>query len=80
MVAAAGNTTTPGWIKQGGQYYVYGNATDAGVGIWTMTANLDSITTGATTVSMTAGTWVVGGVTYSWRSSVQTANGSRKVM
>ena len=72
--APVGNVTTPGFIKQGGQYYVYANATDAGSGIGSMTVNANNLTTGATAVAMVAGTYVVAGVTYAWRTAALTAD------
>src|SRR5437867_3571885 len=42
---------TPGYIHQGGTYYVYANVTDSGnpaSGVSTVTANVSSITTGQT--------------------------------
>ena len=68
---------TPGFIKQGGTYYVYANVTDAGnpaSGVSTVTANVSSITTGQTAVSLASGSFSVGGVSYGFRSAIQTAN------
>jgi hypothetical protein len=64
-----------GWIKQGGTYYVYANASDPGAGIFTLKANVSSITSGQTAVSLTACTssCSVGGVTYNYKSAVLTA-------
>ena len=67
---------TPGFIKQGGTYFVYANVTDAASGVNTVTADVSTITTGATAVTLTAGSFTIGGVTYSHRSASQTANGS----
>jgi hypothetical protein len=67
----------PGYIRQGGTYYVYANVADAGCapsGIATVTANVSTITTGATAVALVMGSYTVGGVTYNYRSASRTAN------
>jgi hypothetical protein len=69
----------PGKIRQGGQYYVYANATDAGnpaSGISTVTANMTTFDTGTGSVALTTagGPWTVNAVSYSYRSAVLTAN------
>jgi hypothetical protein len=74
-----GKTTgySTGYIRQGGTYYVYANVTDNGnppSGVSTVTANVSSITTGQTSVSMTAGSYSAGGVAYNYRSASLTAN------
>ncbi len=62
-----------GSIKQLGTFYVYANVTDAS-GISTVTANNSTlVTSGGTTVSLVAGSYSVGGVTYNFRSASQTA-------
>ena len=69
--------TTPGYIKQGGTYYVYGAVTDTGnpaSGISTVTANESAITTGQTAVALAAGSYSVGGTAYTHRTAAQTAN------
>jgi hypothetical protein len=74
IAKSAGGTT--GFIRQGGTYYVYANATDPGTptsGVAQVRANVATITTGSTNVSMTAGSYVIGGVTYGWRSAALTA-------
>jgi hypothetical protein len=66
-----------GYIKQGATYYVYANVTDSGnpaAGVQTVTANVSSITTLATAVALTSGSYSVGGVSYNYRSASQTAN------
>ncbi len=73
-IAPVGNTTTPGFIQQGGQYYVYANASDAVSGIASVTANVNTVTTGQTAVPLVAGSYTVGGVTYGYRSAALTAN------
>jgi hypothetical protein len=66
-----------GYIKQGATYYVYANVADEGnpaAGVQTVTANVSSITTLATAVSLTSGSYSVGAVSYNYRSASQTAN------
>ncbi len=68
-----------GYVKQGGTYYVYANATDGGVvpsGIATIKADVSAITTGSTAVSLVAGSYTVEGVTYGYRTASLTANAS----
>jgi hypothetical protein len=70
---------TPGFIKQGGTYHVYANVTDDGnpaSGVATVTADVSSLTTGQTAVSLPSGSFSVGGVSYGYRSGLLTANGS----
>jgi hypothetical protein len=67
----------PGFIRQGGTYFVYADVTDAGCspsGIATVTANVSTLTTGSTAVALAAGSFSVGGVTYNRRSASITAN------
>jgi hypothetical protein len=66
---------TPGFIKQGGTYFIYANVTDAS-GVSSVTADVSTVTTGATTVTLTAGSFSVGGVSYGYRSGSQTADAS----
>ncbi len=70
----------PGFVKQGGTYFVYANANDtAGTTgthvVSTVTANVSNITTGSTAVALTTvgGPWTVGGVSYAYRSASLTA-------
>jgi hypothetical protein len=68
---------TPDYIRQGGTYFVYANVTDTGnpaSGISTVKADVSTITTGATAITLSPGSFSVGGVTYNYRSAVQTAN------
>jgi hypothetical protein len=70
---------TPGFIKQGGTYHVYANVTDSGnpaSGVATVTADVSSVTSGQTAVSLTSGSFSVGGVSYGYRSALLTANAS----
>jgi ABC-type Fe3+ transport system substrate-binding protein len=63
-------------VKQGGTYFVYANATDAGSGIGTVTANVGGITTGQTAVALSAcaSGCSVGGTSYAYKSAQLTAN------
>jgi hypothetical protein len=66
-----------GYIKQAGTYYVYANATDGGAvpsGIASIRADVSSITTGATTVALVAGSFSVEGMAYGFRTALLTAN------
>jgi hypothetical protein len=67
----------PGYVRQGGTYFVYANVTDAGCapsGIATVTANVSTLTTGSVAVPLSAGSFSVGGVAYNRRSASITAN------
>ncbi|MGH2594788.1 MAG: hypothetical protein ACRDH7_02355 [Actinomycetota bacterium] len=69
----------PGFVKQGGTYFVYANATDTGStasGISTVTANVSNVTTGSPAVALTTtgGPFTVGGVSYAYRSASLTAS------
>ena len=68
-----------GSIKQGGQYYAYANVSDGGAtptGVATVRANVSAITTSATNLTMTAGSYTIQGLSYNYRTSSQTAAGS----
>ena len=65
-----------GAIKQGGAYYVYANVADSGnpaSGIATVKTDESAITSGQTAVNLTAGSYNVNGVSYNYRTAVQTA-------
>ena len=71
----------PGYIRQGGTYHVYANVADGGggctpSGISTVRTNVSTITTGQTSVAVTAGSFSVGGVAYGFRTASITANAS----
>jgi hypothetical protein len=75
IAKAAGGT--PGFIKQGGAYRVYANIGDTGnpaSGAGTVTANVSTVTTGATAAALTAGSFSAGGVSYNFRSAELTAD------
>lgn len=66
-----------GYIRQAGQYFVYANVTDQGSpssGILTVRTNVSTVTTGATAVALVAGAFTVEGVSYNYRTAVQTAS------
>jgi hypothetical protein len=70
---------TPGFIHQGGTYYVFADVTDSGnpaSGIAAVTSNTSTVTTGASSTSLPAGAFSVGGFTYSNRANSLTANAS----
>ncbi|HEX5714204.1 MAG TPA: hypothetical protein VFX85_12905 [Solirubrobacterales bacterium] len=68
---------TPGFVKQGGEYFVYANvAADTGnpaSGLATVRASVANITTGSTAIEMVAGAFSAGGVAYGFRSATLTA-------
>jgi hypothetical protein len=71
--SAGGNA---GFVKPGGTYYIYANATDAGApasGIGTVKADVSLVTTGQTAVALVAGSYSAGGVAYTYRSAQLTA-------
>ncbi|MEY2567492.1 MAG: hypothetical protein QOE35_2021 [Actinomycetota bacterium] len=73
-IAPIDNTTgTGGFVHQGGQYYIYVAATDAGSGIASITANVSTVSTAQTAVPLVAGTYTVLGTTYNYRSAAVTA-------
>lgn len=76
-VVRKGAGGVPGFIKQGGTYYVYANVSDAGnpaSGTSTVVANVSNITSGQTAVTLSPGSWTVNGVSYNFRSALLTAN------
>jgi hypothetical protein len=79
--AVIGKSTggSTGSLKQGAGYYVYANVMDPAPasGVASVSANVVTITTGATSVPLTSagGPFAAGGVSYTYRSGLQTANG-----
>ncbi len=73
---SAGGAT--GFVKQGGEYFVYANvAADTGSppsGIASVRADASQVTTGATAATLVAGSFSAGGVSYGYRSAALTAN------
>ncbi|HVL54600.1 MAG TPA: hypothetical protein VM344_10125 [Vitreimonas sp.] len=67
----------PGYIRQGGTYHVYANVTDDGCtpsGVATVRANVGTVTTGETAVSLAPGAFSIGGASYGYRTESITAN------
>ena len=76
-VIAKQNGYLAGSIKQGGTYYVYANVADSGnppSGISTVKVDESAVTSLQTNVSLTAGSYSVNGVSYNYRTAVQTAS------
>jgi len=68
-----------GSIKQGGTYYVYANVADSGnpaSGVSTVKTDESAVTSGQTNVSLTTagGPFSVNGVSYNYRTTLQTAS------
>jgi hypothetical protein len=73
---AAGYET--GFIRQGAAftYHVYANVSDSGnpaAGMGAVTTNVGSISTGSTNVTLTAGNYSAGGVSYNYRTATPIA-------
>jgi hypothetical protein len=77
-IAPVGNATTANYLGNNIAYYVYATATDPAPasGVATVTADVSSITTGQTAVSMIAGSYTVGSTTYNYRSGSLISGGS----
>lgn len=76
-VIARSATAPPGYVKQGGTYFVYANVTDAGnpaSGVATVTADVSNVSTGITAATLSAGSHTVDGVSYNYRSEAQVAS------
>ncbi len=71
---------TPGFVKQGGNYFVYANvAADTGnpaSGTASVTVDASNFTIGATAASLVAGSYSAGGASYNYRSASLLANPS----
>ncbi|HEY8810254.1 MAG TPA: hypothetical protein VIM28_09555 [Solirubrobacterales bacterium] len=68
-----------GYIKKGGTYYVYARVTDSGnppSGVSSVKADVHSLTSGQTSVSLVAGSYEVDGASYNYRSAQLTASNS----
>jgi hypothetical protein len=76
LASVAAHATAGARIKASGTYFIYANATDAGSGIDTVTANVNNVTTGQTAVPLTvcSSSCTVGGTTYAYKSTQLTAN------
>ncbi|MCA1684129.1 MAG: hypothetical protein LC708_03265, partial [Actinobacteria bacterium] len=76
-IAPTAGAVDGGYIKQGGTFYVYANASDTGgAAISTVTANVSSVATGQTAVTLVAGSYTFDGLSYGYRSASITANGT----
>ncbi len=68
---------TPGYLKASKPtYYVYAKVSDSGnpaSGVSSVKANVNNLTSGQTAVTLTAGSYSVGGVSYDYRSASLTA-------
>ena len=75
VAVATTTTNAPGWLRKSGAYYVYANATDAASGVYTVKADVSTLTSGQTALALTACTTgcTVGGVTYAYKSASKTA-------
>lgn len=78
VVASTTDTTSGGYVRTNGSYYVYSNVSDPTAGVATVTANVSSLTSGATatTLSTAGGPWTIGATSYAYRSASQTVSGS----
>jgi hypothetical protein len=76
IASVAAHAAAGALIKQNGTYWVYANATDGGSGVDTVTANVNTITTGQTAVPLTAcsSSCTVGATTYAYKSAQLTSN------
>ncbi|MEX2587386.1 MAG: Ig-like domain-containing protein [Actinomycetota bacterium] len=68
-VIAKPNGFLAGSIKQAGSYYVYANITETGAGVSSVTADVTTVTTGGSTVALTAGSYSANGLPYNYRSA-----------
>jgi hypothetical protein len=71
-------STTPGYVRSGGTYIVYANASDGGApasGVTTVKTDVSALTAGQTALALSACTssCTVAGVTYGYKSSSKTA-------
>jgi hypothetical protein len=69
--------SVPGYVKLTGSYRVYANVSDTGnpaSGVATVTADVSNLTLLATAVSLSSGSWTVGGQSYNYRSAAQTVD------
>lgn len=72
---AQGGTT--GFVRKAGTYYAYANVSDSGnpaSGTAGVTADLSSLTAGASAIALSPGSFSAGGQSYNYRSAQQTAD------
>lgn len=76
VIGQTSGATVNGYVKSGAGYFVYANVTDAGAGVQSVTANVANVTSGQTSVTLTAGGPFTppGGGTYAYRSAQLTSN------
>ena len=79
VIGQASGASVNGFVKKGTGYYVYANVTDnSGTGVQSVTANVTNVTSGDTTVPLTAGSYTApGGGSYNYRSALLTSNASQ---
>ena len=67
IIASSTDTTTGGYVRTNGSYFVYSNVSDATAGVASVTANVGNVTTGTTAAPLTTagGPWTIGATTYS---------------
>ncbi len=68
---------TAGYVKEKGTYYVYAKVAESGnppSGVASVKANVSAITSGQPAVSLVAGSYTAGGVSYDYRSAQLTAS------
>jgi hypothetical protein len=68
-----------GYIRASGTYYVYASVSDSGnpaSGVASVRANVSAITSGQTSVALSAGSYPVDGVIYNYRSAQLSASSS----
>jgi hypothetical protein len=71
-------TNVPGYVSQGRDYVVYGDASDAASGMFKLTAKASNLTTGQTALVMPAcvSSCSAGGISHGYASAATTANAS----
>jgi hypothetical protein len=63
-------------LKSAVAYFPYANVTDAGVGVSTVTANVNNITAGQTALAMVSGSYSTQGVSYNYRPASTVTSGT----
>ena len=66
--------STTGWVRQGGTYRIYAQASDATSGLSSVTANASNLTSGQTAASLSSGSYTVAGQAYNYASAELTAD------
>lgn len=75
-IAPPGITAPGGAVRPGGQFVVYANAVDSGVGVASVTTNVSALQAGSAAVALAPCTsgCTISGTTYGWSSAVLTAD------